>query len=53
MVWINTIHQNYSPPRKKGEIVFGGAMCVCGKCCDERVKKAKKESKEFYKECIS
>lgn len=33
MVWINTQCQNYSPPRRyPGEIVFGGAKCICAKC---------------------
>lgn len=36
MVWINYEHINYSPPRKPGEIVFGGAMCACRECARKR-----------------
>lgn len=53
MVWINTEHFNSFPRGRNDEPVFGGAMCICNKCADERVSKQEKESKSFYKECIA
>lgn len=37
MVWVNYEHHNYEVP----EGIFGGAICMCKDCIEERKRKEK------------
>ncbi len=47
MVWLNTMHSNFTPP--KGS--FGGSRCTCAKCKEKRSYKLDEEiSKYLYED---